>query len=504
VALIKSKVQNPLRVLCIGAEADPLVKVGGLGDVMGSLPRALCSLSQENGFESSVFSGLDVRLAIPLHPSIREKVKNSKTIGSFVIPHLDGPVPGSISQADIEGIPVYLIDGQPIAAGQTVYSIDTMRDGEKYTFFSLGVLEGIRKSGWQPDIIHAHDWHAALTAYWLYEHGREDPDFNRVRTILTVHNLPFMGGGTGPALNAFGIPPSDDPRLPEWSRDFPLALGLLGADKITTVSPTYGREILTPEFGSGLENFLKKRRSVISGILNGLDQQAWDPATDKALPAVFDRLHMDQRAADKRALLAEAGLKADSDAPLLIFIGRMDPQKGIDLALDALRALTDQPWQAIILGTGIPALEQACIQLEADYPDRVKAFIRFDAGLSRRMYAGADMILMPSRYEPCGLAQMIGMRYGCLPVARATGGLKDSIFDDPGSKENTGFLFKNSTPAELETTLRRAFQCYIDHPAWAALQDNAMRQDFSWTRSAKAYADLYLQLIADRDEAGIV
>jgi len=304
-----------------------------------------------------------------------------------------------------------------------------------------------------------------------------------------------MGGGSGQSLLAYGLPPTQDAVLPAWARDFPLPLALLTANQITTVSPTYAREMLTEEFGSGLQNFLVNRTDEITGILNGLDQSNWDPSKDQTLTAPFTLRTLEERQANKRALLAEAGFQVSSDIPLLVFIGRMDPQKGIDLAIDALKNMMDLPWQAIFLGTGVPHLEKATYEFERQYPDRVKAKIRFDAGLARRMYAGGDMILMPSRYEPCGLAQMIAMRYGCLPVARAVGGLKDSIQDLPAADGNTGFLFTEAASNDLEKALRRALSCYEDHDTWVGMQTSAMKQDFSWSRSAKEYSNLYHQLM---------
>jgi starch synthase len=303
-----------------------------------------------------------------------------------------------------------------------------------------------------------------------------------------------MGAGTDAALETFGIPPVQDNRLPEWGAFQPLPMGLATADLITTVSPTYAREILTPEFGCGLQNFLQARASDVSGILNGLDEQSWDPATDPALRVRFDSTSLEKRRSNKQALLHEFSLPPNMDLPLLILISRMDWQKGVDLAIDSLRMIAGLPWQAILLGNGDPTLEAAIRHLEAEFPYRVGAAIRFDAQLARCMYGGGDMLLMPSRYEPCGLAQMIGMRYGCIPVARATGGLRDTIIDQQSPDISTGFLFEEATPEALSAALRRALSAYSDREDWQARQQFGMRQDFSWERSARTYAQLYLQL----------
>jgi starch synthase len=476
----------------LGAEADPFVKVGGLGDVTGSLPGALLSLPDDEIGNTH----FDVRLAIPFHPPIKEKIYNPVLVDQFTLQRGDDLISGKTYQVEKNGVPIYLVDGPPIAADPNIYSIDTAKDGERYTFFSLGVLETIRHIGWQPDIIHAHDWHTAMAIYWLSLHRAGDPFYKKVRTLITVHNLPFMGGGTSESLTRYGLPPTDDPRLPEWARHFPLPLGLLTAERITTVSPTYACEILTEEYGSGLKTFLAKRKHLITGILNGLDQDLWNPATDSAIASPFTSNSLELRQVNKRALLAEMGLRMDTNLPLLIFIGRMDPQKGIDVAIEALRSSIDLPWQAVFLGSGIPELQEATQKFADQYPDRVKAIIRFDGGLARRMYAAGDMILMPSRYEPCGLAQMIAMRYGCLPVASATGGLKDSIVDEakPGSG-NTGFLFQPTATPALEAAIRRAITCCQEPSLWTKMQENAMKQDFSWSRSANAYAKLYQEMM---------
>jgi starch synthase len=313
--------------------------------------------------------------------------------------------------------------------------------------------------------------------------------------ILGVHNLPYLGAGADSALEAFNLPPAVGSRLPKWAQHMPLPLGLLAADRIVTVSPTYSREILTPEFGSGLHQFLRTRSDRISGILNGIDMERWNPETDSALVANFNQEELTARAANKAALQKEFDLQADDRIPLLAIISRLDPQKGIDLVPDALRQIRRMAWQAIILGTGSPELEEAVRRLEGEFPDRVRAAIRFDGILSRRMYAGADALMIPSRYEPCGLTQMIAMRYGCVPVARATGGLRDTILDYQESPESTGFLFKKASSPALAGALRRALKVYNDRDAWSSLQKRGMSQDFSWERSAREYLKLYQSIV---------
>ncbi|HEY9087939.1 MAG TPA: glycogen/starch synthase [Anaerolineaceae bacterium] len=478
-----------LQVLFVAAEADPLIKVGGLGDVAGSLPLALRALDPEQTGGPL----LDVRVVIPYHSSISIAPDECKLAATFLVPKPGGPVEARAFLIERNGVPIYLIAGEPFEGEMPVYSMNTPADGEKFTFFSLAVLELARALNWQPDVLHANDWHTAPSVYALHLlHQQDDPFFANTHSIISVHNLPFMGGGIDPALRDYGLPPSEDPDLPGWARYFPLPMALATADYIVTVSPTYAKEILTPAFGCGLEHFLQQRADKVFGILNGLDHDHWNPQTDPALVQQYSVETLEKREANKLALLKEFDLEPDPEPPLLILISRMDQQKGVDIAVDALRQITDLPWKAILLGTGDPYLEDEIRRLEADFPGRVRAAIRFDTRLSQRMYAGGDALIMPSRYEPCGLAQMIAMRYGCVPIARSVGGLTDTILDDPDASQSTGFLFSEAAPAALAQTLRRALDEYQHHPAnWQARKSQGMRQNFSWEKSAIEYAKLY-------------
>jgi starch synthase len=483
---------NPtLKILFASSEAFPLVKVGGLGDVAGSLPNALLALP----LEATQGYTLDIRLAIPFHPVIPRDNPTITFVINFQVPHPKGPKQASAYLTHIGATPVYLIDGDDIPKQGGVYSLDTQKDGEKYTFFSLAVLELCRALDWKPDILHAQDWHTAIALHILKQLRSSDPFFQDVKSVFTVHNLPFMGAGTDEALRSFGIPESDDPLLPPWGHYQPLPMGLSAADLITTVSPTYGREIMTSEFGCGLETFLQNRASSVIGVLNGLDLSSADPATDPALVTQYDSATLAKRIENKLALQKEFNLEVNPNIPLIISIGRFDYQKGIDLAVDALAQVSNQPWQAILLGSGNPSIEATARSMEQQYPDRLRAAIRFDGALSKRMYAGGDMLLIPSRYEPCGLTQMFAMRYGCVPVARATGGLRDTIFDTPDPKTSTGFLFEAATAEALAEAIRRALVAYADKPEWIERQLYGMSQDFAWSRFAQTYVELYLNVL---------
>jgi starch synthase len=471
---------KPLKILFLASEADPFVKVGGLGDVAGSLPYALRSLTSHK---------LDVRLVLPFHSSIRGEGLTLSREAVFNIRRNELEVPAQVFRTNIKGLPVYLISGAPITGSQKVYDPDPYADGEKYTFFSLAALQMARVFDWRPDIVHTNDWHTAAAVYKVHQ-MQDDPFWNGVKTIFSVHNLGYMGAEAESILPAYGLPPIPEPLYPEWACRQPLPQALWAADEIIAVSPSYAQEIQTPEYGYGLETFLQSRRETVTGIVNGIDYRLWDPASDETLEQNFTADDLSARTANKTALKAQFNLNMDKDAPLLAMITRMDYQKGVDIALGALRQITDQPWQAILLGTGNAELEWQARQLEADFPNRIAAIIRFDAKLSRQIYAASDIILMPSRYEPCGLAQMIAMRYGAIPLARATGGLRDTIADG-----RTGFLFADSSPNVMAATLRRALKTFEKRSKWEEMQRIAMYEDFSWEKSAVKYAELYQQLV---------
>jgi len=475
-----------LRVLYLSAEATPLVKVGGLGDVAGELPLALRAL------------GLDVLLALPLHPAVNAAgVRIHRTIRTQ-IPTTGGPMDASAHLGEMNGLQLLLLDGDPVRATAGVYA-DAEANGRKFGFFSLAALQASRELGWRPDIVHANDWHTGPAVYWLSAHRMGDDFWRNSATVLTIHNLGFMGAGSEAALSLYGLPPADDPILPGWARSLPLPVALLTADWLTAVSPTYAEEIQAPEFGFGLEGLLRSRAGHLQGILNGIDPEQWNPGKDPALASPFTREAPEARIGNRDALCAEFGLPAERAAPLLAMVTRLDAQKGVDLALAALEDLPDARWQFILLGTGDPALEQRAREFAERHQARVRVALRFDAPLSRRIYGGADILLVPSRYEPCGLAQMIAMRYGCIPVVRSTGGLRDTVRDDTGG--GTGFTFQDPTPDDLADAIRGAISAFSDREQWRDLQQRAMASDFSWRRSAEKYAALYQRAVEHRQAA---
>lgn len=485
-------ISKQIKVLFLAAEAAPLITAGGLGEVAYALPRALTDLqSVSDDFD------IDIRVAIPYYPFLDISAYQPIKVAAFEMKTNTGPVPAQVYQIEPEpGLIYYLVDGEPVrTARKTVYAFDASEDGEKFTFFSLAALELARVINWKPDLLHANDWHTAAAVYWLSLNRKSDPFFKQTASLMNLHNLPYHGEGAGSALQEFGLPPTTDTRLPEWARNVPLPLGLLAADQIVAVSPGYAQEILTPEFGSGLNEFLNTRTETISGILNGIDTKLWDPQGDPDLPNNYSIDTLEKRKLNKAALQQAYGLPKNERTPLLTMVTRFDHQKGVDLVLDALLQIADLNWQAILLGSGHPDLENSARRLEKILPDRLRALILYDKRVSRELYGGCDAILIPSRYEPCGLVQMIGMRYGCVPIARATGGLRDTIADYTRSAESTGFLFQGATPESLAGAIRRALYVYkLDEP-WKEMQRRGMEKDFSWMVSARNYAVLYNKVL---------
>jgi starch synthase len=492
---------SKINILFIASEADPLIKVGGLGDVAGSLPRALRMVGSS---ENLLPAELDVRLVIPFHPAIRQDIYPSEQIAEYVVHSINNEFHVKAYRLELDGLPVYLIGGAPIEQESGVYTSNLEADGFKYVYFSQAALSLARSLDWRPDILHANDWHTAPAVYSLALNRPIDPFFRHTSSLLSVHNLPYLGAMTNTALEEFELPPAVNTSLPTWAAHMALPLGLLTADAIVAVSPGYAKEIMTDEFGSGLETFLRARSNKITGILNGLDTSRWDPTTDEALASNFSAQNLQARSANKAFLQKELGLERNPHIPLLAMVTRMDPQKGVDLAVDSLRLLfhaitkNPYPFQAVFLGTGDPILEQSVRRLELAFPEFIRAQITYNEKLSRHIYAGADVLLMPSRYEPCGLSQMIAMRYGCLPIARATGGLSDTIHDPTDGDQSTGFLFKPATPEALADTIQRALKVYtMDPQVWQAIQIRAMQLDFSWNRSALEYIKQY-KILLDR------
>jgi starch synthase len=470
----------------MAAEAAPLAQVGGLADVVGSLPKALRAL------------GHDVRVVLPGYGSIDWPRYSPELAATFPVYTTWGEVAAEVWRTEVGGTPFFLVTGLPIPKDRWIYGRTIQEDGPKFIFFSLAALWSAEALDWTPDVVHAHDSHTGVAAWWLGTEGRENPFFRDVASVFTIHNLPYAGEGAGRFLGEYKIRRSDAIlALPERFRDSLMGLGILGADMLSTVSPSYAREIRTPEGGHGLDAALRLRSDRLAGILNGIDTESWNPATDREIAAVFDAKTLEARAKNKAALQEEAGLEKDARMPMLGVVSRLVKEKGFEIAAPAVKRWLERGGQFVLLGTGDPTLEHEYAQFEMRFARRASVRLRFDSRYARRIYAGADALLVPSRYEPCGLAQMIAMRYGCVPVARRTGGLADTV-TDAGEPGGTGLMFDEFNSWALWDALERALKVYAQVPKWAELQKNGMGRDFSWSGSAKEYAALYERAKAAR------
>ncbi|MDD4901398.1 MAG: glycogen/starch synthase [Patescibacteria group bacterium] len=462
---------KPLKILIAATEVTPLAKVGGLGDVIGALPKALNKLN------------LDARVIIPCYGAIdRNKykiklIKQNIKVGGASINLWQTNLPDS-------NVPVYLVE-HSIFHGKKIYSTalaDGPADIKKYLLFARAILEAVKNINFKPDIIHANDWPTGGLIRLLKNDYQDDQFFKQTKTLFTIHNLAHQG--------------------PAGAVNY-MAEGILNADIVSTVSPTYAKEILTKEYGAGLEKILAKRKNELYGILNGIDIDFFNPASDELIRQNYSSAMLEKKSLNKLALQKKLGLPPKKNTALAGVVTRFVWQKGIDLITEkSVKAIlgSPQPCQFVFLGTGEKRYENALLRLTKKFPDKISVQIKFDEKLAHEIYAGTDLFLVPSRFEPCGLTQMIAMRYGNVPLVRSTGGLKDSITNyqlkiTNLSKKPTGFLFKKFASAEFYKTLTRALNIYYQEPGvWRQLQLNGMKQNFSWEKSAKEYLKLYKKL----------
>ncbi|MFV8816916.1 glycogen synthase GlgA [Haliea sp. E17] len=476
---------EPQRLLFAVSEAFPLVKTGGLADVAGSLPAVLHRL------------GVDVRILLPAYGTLLAKLETSKEVARLQLP--GGNVALLETHMPDSGVPVWLLehpafsgrDGNPYqdASGQPWSD-----NAERFMLLSQAAAAlalGETALDWRADALHCHDWHTAPAIALLAE--REE----RPKTVFTIHNLAHLGLFDRATFERLSLPWAWwSPEAMEFHGQFCFMKGGLAfADWITTVSPTYAREICSAPGGMGLEGLLSHRRQHLVGILNGIDTDIWNPATDPLLAANYDATQLERKALNKRALQDELGLPPRDDLPLFGFVGRLAEQKGIDLLLPVLDELVAARAQLAILGTGEARLEQALGEFAAQHPDAVALRLAYNERLAHRIEAGADVFLMPSLFEPCGLNQMYSLRYGTLPLVRAVGGLADTVTDASeatiAAGTANGFAFTEADSSALRTALDRALLLWRQPAHWMALQQRAMSGDFSWERSAHQYLDLY-------------
>lgn len=481
-----AQTSKKMQIVFASAECAPFVKTGGLGDVAGSLPAAL------------VRAGAEVIVMVPKYATIKDEYKaQMEHFSDFYVSLGWRNEYCGLEKLEHDGVTYMFIDNERYFARDYPYGF--FDDGERFAFFSKAITESLQHlpAGFECDILHCNDWQTALAPVFLREFYQGLPLYDRVKTVFSIHNVAFQGQFSDTVLeDILGVAhiPAAATQLRCDACSINYMLGALHyADAITTVSPTYAGEIQTPEFGEGLDGVLRERSYALQGILNGIDVAGFDPATDKRIAANYTVEDRSGKAVCKAKLQEELGLEVRDDRPLMVMVTRLTRQKGLDLVMYALDRILAGGVQVAVLGTGDRDYEDGLRYFQDKYPGTMAARIEFDPALSQRMYAAADMFLMPSKYEPCGLSQIIAMRYGTLPIVRETGGLKDTVQPyNEFTGEGTGFSFSNFNGDEMGDAVFRAARLFWDNrDAWNQLVTQAMSQDFSWTRSADKYLDLY-------------
>jgi starch synthase len=474
-----------MNILLVASEVTPFAKTGGLADVAGALPQALAHL------------GHDVRIFMPYYHSISEK--------PFVTERLKVTVEVEIAgtrrtvgfyQGKLGEIPVYFLDYPEFFQRQGLYGTaagDYPDNAQRFGLFCRAVLEALPQLNFRPDVLHLNDWQTGLIPVLLRSERSTDPFYARTGTVMTIHNLGYQGLFPPETLAEVGLDPGlfHMEGLEYYGQLSFLKGGLFFSDLITTVSPSYCREIQTPKFGHGFEGILRKRRRELVGILNGIDCQQWNPAQDEALHSPYSAAEPAGKAQNKLALQHQLGLARDSHLPVLAMVTRLATQKGLDILEAAWPQLIRRPLQFVLLGDGEERHMAFFRRLQDRHPELVSITLSFDDTLARRIYAGSDLFLMPSHYEPCGLGQLIALRYGAIPLVRRTGGLADTVSDADKNPQGNGFVFAAPTAKALVKTLDRALKRFHDHDDWTSLVQRAMAGDFSWEQSARHYVEIY-------------
>lgn len=481
-----------MRIVFATAEVSPIAKTGGLGDVCGSLPKELARL------------GHDVTVFMPYYRQAREYfaregIQPEVVMTSNWLPWATWSTDIALLRTTLPGsdVPLILVANDHYYDRDQIYATDGAIDDslQRYAVFCRAVIAGCEFLGIQPDILHAHDWHAALLPVYLHSGLHTTETFRNTRSVYTIHNLNYQGISRAEAFPITGLHSrywlSD--ALEHFGELNPMKGGIIFADQVTTVSPNYAREVQTPAHGAGLDGVLRSIAYKFTGILNGIDTEEWDPATDAHLDTHYDRDNLRGKATVKRLLAEEAGLTYSAKTPILGVVSRMVEQKGFQLLMPILGKLLRAGAQAIILGSGERMFEDAFRDVEEHNADRCRVQIGFDNAFAHRIYAGSDLLLIPSLYEPCGLNQMYALRYGTLPVVRLTGGLADTVIPYDGTNLDgaNGFGFNNPVADELYLATWAGMLIHKDQDVWKSLQMNGMAEDFSWTKSARHYEEVY-------------
>jgi starch synthase len=486
-----------MKILFVASEVTPFAKTGGLADVAGALPKTLKAL------------GHDVRIMMPFY-SVVEKggiaVRKGRKSASVMMEGVEKK--GFLRQAPLGEIPVYLIENKEYFARDELYgtpSGDYPDNAQRFSFFCRCVLELLKKMDFRPDIIHCHDWQTALIPHYLKYDRKSDPFFTRTGVILTIHNLAYQGLFPPETLEVMGLSKKHFTMdgLEFYGKVNLLKAGVLSADLVTTVSEAYCREIQTEEMGCGLHGVLQTRKDDLHGILNGIDYDEWNPATDKDIMKNYNQASLSGKVVDKIGLQRLMGLPSAPEIPVLGMVSRMVAQKGFDLLVELLPTIAKAPLQLVLLGTGDERYLKALSEIKSSGARNIAFSTGFDHALAPKIYAGSDIFLMPSHFEPCGLGQLIAMRYGTVPVVRRTGGLTDSVFDpDDADKTPNGFVFEDYTPEALWEAVTRAVAAYKDKALWKKLMRRGMACDYSWQHSVQKYLELYRKVLVRKGVDG--
>lgn len=474
-----------MKILFVASESGPFIRTGGLGDVIGSLPKTMASMGEE------------VAVVLPLYEDIPAEYRNKmEFVGSTVIPLGWRQQYGGLFRLEWGKVTFFFVDNEYYFKRKGLYG--HFDDGERFAFFSKAVLEllpfmSYGKKDNPPDVVHCNDWQSGLVPVMLDSFYRHLDFYKHLKTVMAIHNIEFQGEMDRYVIdNVFGVPASHLKIVEYKGNANMLKAGIESANKVVTVSPTYAKEIMDPYFANGLEDILRARSFKISGILNGIDIDLYNPEKDKALFAPFSLKDPAKKAINKKGLQKLFNLPQRNDVPLIGMVTRLTSQKGIDLVVRVIHDILSLDVQLVILGTGDWKYENALNDIANQYPTKMASAIYFSADVAAKIYGGADIFLMPSKFEPCGLSQMMSMRYGTIPVVRETGGLKDSVIPfNPTNKKGTGFTFVTYDAYDMLDAIKRAVGTYANKTEWKALMKNAMSTDWSWERSAKAYLDLY-------------
>ncbi|MDR0922025.1 MAG: glycogen synthase GlgA [Lactobacillales bacterium] len=477
-----------MKVLFAASECAPFFKTGGLGDVAGALPKEL------------VRKGEEVRVVLPYFTKMAERYKEQlEDVLNFEVFVGYRKQYCGVKTLTLEGVQYYFIDNLYYFNRPDLYGY--YDDGERFAFFQMAIIEMMEKVDFIPDLIHVNDYHTAFIPFLLKEKYRWIQAFSEIHTVLTIHNIEFQGQFDQSILwELFGMGSEryQDGTI-RWNNcvNF-LKAGILYADRVNTVSPSYAKEIQTPEFGAGLDQVLRMESGKLSGIVNGIDYDSNNPETDKLIPYHFSTADLSGKAMDKAEIQKKMGLPIREDVPLISMVSRLTYQKGFHLVLQEMENILQQDVQIVLLGTGDPTFESGFRYFASRYPEKFSASISFDVALAQLFYAGSDLFLMPSAFEPCGLSQMMAMRYGTLPVVHEVGGLRDTVIPfNPVTGEGTGFGFIEFDSYFLREAIGKAIDLFCNSKkAWQKMQLSAMSQDFSWTTSSQAYLDLYHSILS--------